>query len=116
MNVVHYKNFLFPFNPQRLEITDRRQMALYHCPAGGEVVQDLGRRCRTIQGEGAFFGPQAESQLSQLRQVFALPGAGRLILPLLDDSMMAHFTQLQVIGEGSGEIIRYAFTFVEDTI
>lgn len=116
MNLLHYKNFLFPYNPRRLEITQQRQVTLYHCPAGGEVAQDLGRCCRTVQGEGAFFGAQAQAQLEQLQAVFALDGAGRLILPMLPESMMAHFTRLEMIGEGSGEIIRYAFTFVEDTI
>lgn len=116
MNLLHYRNFLFPYNPQRLEILEQRQLAVYHCPAGGEVVQNLGRRCRTVQGEGAFFGPQAQEQLAQLRAVYAMEGAGRLILPLLEGSMLAHFTRLEVIGEGNGEVIRYRFAFLEDSI
>lgn len=109
---MRYKTFSFPHDPEKLEITVKNRLGVAHCPGYGPVIQELGVQERVIDGEGAFFGPQAKNQYRQLEELFFQQTPGRLTLPG-HPAVTAHFASLRWLGQGDGQIIRYAFQFVE---
>ena len=113
MAAMRYKSYVFPHNPARLEVEGKALVAGAHCPGYGPVYQHLGTAQRVITGEGSFFGPGAQGDYAALGQVFFQAGPGMLFLPAMTP-VRAFFTRLAYLGQGDGEIIRYAFQFVED--
>ena len=114
MTAMRYKDFVFPHNPQRIQVTYRAATASLHCPQLGAVVQHLGPRCRVVTGQGAFFGPEAAAQFAALEQLAAEGDAGYLFIPTLTP-FKAYLTKLAFLGEGDGNILHYSFEFVEQT-
>lgn len=109
---MRYKNFTFPHDPEKLEVTVKNQLGVAHCPGYGPVIQELGVRQRVISGEGAFFGPQAQDLYRQLESLFFQQTPGPLSIPG-HSAVTAHFSSLRWLGQGDGQIIRYSFEFIE---
>ena len=109
---MQFQDFVFPHEPERLEISSANRLGVGHCPGYGPVIQELGVGERVISGEGAFFGPEAEDQYRRLEEVFFRQKPGRLVLPG-KRAVTAHFSKLRWLGEGDGQVLRYAFEFLE---
>lgn len=109
---MRYKNFTFPHDPEKLEVTVKNQLGVAHCPGYGPVIQELGVKQRVISGEGAFFGSEAVSLYRQLESVFFQQTPGTLSIPG-HSAITAHFSSLRWLGQGDGQIIRYSFEFIE---
>ena len=109
---MRYKNFTFPHDPEKLEVTVKNQLGVAHCPGYGPVIQELGVQQRVISGEGAFFGEQAETLYRQLEGIFFQQTPGTLSIPG-HPAVTAHFSALRWLGQGDGQIIRYSFEFIE---
>ncbi len=114
MTAMRYKDFIFPHNPKRIQVSYRSATATLHCPQLGSVVQHLGPRCRVVSGQGAFFGPAAAAQFAALEQLAAQGNAGYLFIPALTP-FKAYLTKLVYLGEGDGSLLSYSFEFVEQT-
>ena len=56
---MRYKTFTFPHNPRIYAISYQRDVAVQKVPMGIFSMQDLGRTCRVLQGEGEFYGRNA---------------------------------------------------------
>ena len=107
-----YKDFTWPNNPRTYTLSAQRQTAIHKIPMGDFVVQDLGKNCRVMKGEGEFFGPDAERQFQFLLSVFSDDGPGTLIHPAWQ-SDCAYFTQLSLTQEPRKDYVAYSFTFCE---
>ncbi len=114
MTAMRYKDFIFPHNPKRIQVSYRAATAALHCPHLGSVVQNLGPRCRVVTGQGAFFGAGAAAQFAALEQLAGQQEAGYLFVPSLTP-FKAYLTQLTFLGEGDGSVLFYSFEFVEQT-
>ena len=82
MEPMQYKGFVWPHNPRTYTIDFTRQTALQKIPMGDYNLQDLGRSCREMRGEGEFFGPMAYDTFKALATVFYEGGPGVLIHPV----------------------------------
>lgn len=109
---MRFKNYIWPHNPERFEMSYERRLSCMKLPFAGHVVQDLGSCARVFAGEGEFFGSNAYEQFRSLAEVFEQGGAGLLSHPLWP-SVTAVFQKLTLIEEPGENYVRYAFRFVE---
>ena len=110
---MRYKDFIWPNNPKTYTISYTRQTALHKIPLGTYAVEDLGRTCRVMRGEGEFYGPKAYETFKKLATVFYEGGAGVLFHPVWMTTG-AYFTSLQLRQEPREDYVAYSFTFEED--
>ena len=110
--LLQFKNFRFPYNPRRFSVQGGKQMFCQFAPGMGDVVRQLGRRARTVTGEGEFFGTGARGQFEKLWALFLEQEDGLLALPATAP-FYAYFSSLTLVGEAGENLLRYAFTFLE---
>ena len=113
LSPMRYKDYIWPHNPRVYTIDYERVMAQNKVPFGLYHLQDLGRACRVMRGEGEFAGPEAYTQFGALANVFYSPGPGLLIHPLWQTAN-AHFVELKLKQEPKPNYVSYTFTFWED--
>ena len=109
---MRYKTFVWPNNPRTYSITYQRHTAQHKFPTGTYALEDLGRACRVMQGEGEFFGPKAYETFKALASVFYEGGEGTLFHPVWMTTG-AYFTRLQLMQEPREDYVAYSFTFLE---
>ena len=109
---MRYKTFVWPHNPRTYTITYARDTAVHKVPMGVYTMQDLGRNCRVLSGEGEFYGRDAYDIFKMLATVFYSEGPGTLIHPVWQTST-AYFTALSLRQEPREDYVAYAFTFQE---
>lgn len=112
MNKMSYKTFTFPQNPAKIEVTVQNMISTAHCPEFGPVHQHLGPRRRIIRGSGVFYGENARSDYCALETLFWQQTSGKLIIPGLG-TVVAYFSDLGLVEEGDGSLLRYTFQFNE---
>lgn len=110
---MRFKNYTWPHNPEIYAVERRRRLAVLPVPYGGCVIQDLGRDCRILRGEGVFAGDRAYEQFRELAAVFLEGGSGLLVHPVWQTER-AWFAALTVEEEPLPDYVRYSFEFWED--
>ena len=95
---MQYKTFVWVNNPKSYTLSCERLTAAHKIPLGDYCVQDLGRSCTVLRGEGEFFGAGAYTQFRRLMEVFRSPGAGALRHPVWQCSR-AYSTRLELAQE-----------------
>lgn len=113
MEPMQYKTFTWPHNPRTYTIEFERRTALQKIPMGDYVLQDLGRSCRVMRGEGEFYGTGAYNTFKALATVFYQGGPGVLIHPVWQTAN-AFFTELRLRQEPRRDYVAYSFVFRED--
>ena len=109
---MRYKEFTWPHNPKSYSISYERQTAVHKVPMGIYTMEDMGRTCRVMRGEGEFFGPDAYKTFKQLAAVFYKNGPGVLFHPVWM-ATMAYMTKLVLTQEPREDYVAYAFEFRE---
>ena len=109
---MRYKDFTWPNNPRTYTISYERQTAVHKVPQGAYTLEDLGRTCRVMRGEGEFYGPQAYETFKKLATVFYHNGPGVLLHPVWMTTS-AYFTELQLRQEPAEDYVAYSFAFQE---
>ena len=109
---MQYKTFVWANNPKSYTLSCERLTAAHKIPLGDYCVQDLGRSCTVLRGEGEFFGAGAYTQFRRLLEVFRSPGAGMLRHPVWQCSR-AYFTRLELAQEPREEYVAYSFEFCD---
>lgn len=113
LTAMRYKDYVWPHNPKVYTIDYERMMAQSKVPFGLYHLQDLGRLCRVMRGEGEFAGPDAYAQFGALANVFYSEGPGLLIHPLWQTAN-AYFVELKLKQKPLPNYVSYTFTFWED--
>lgn len=108
-----FKSYVWPFNPEKVQVEYARNIKNVKLPLFGSVLQDLGCDKRVITGAGAFTGRGCMEEFSRLTEVFASSGSGMLRLPGIAP-FKAAFSSLKMIGEAHPDCVSYSFIFVED--
>ncbi len=109
---MQYKTFVWANNPKSYTLSCERLTAAHKIPLGDYCVQDLGRSCTVLRGEGEFFGAGAYTQFRRLLEVFRSPGAGMLRHPVWQCSR-AYFTRLELAQEPREDYVAYSFEFCD---
>ena len=110
---MRYKDYTWPHNPETYAVEYRRQVAAHKVPLGGYCLQDLGRTCRILRGEGTFAGERAYEEFRTLAEVFDQTGPGLLVHPVWRP-VSAYFVTLELLEEPMPDYVRYSFSFWED--
>ncbi|MDQ5983846.1 MAG: hypothetical protein RUMPE_00875 [Eubacteriales bacterium SKADARSKE-1] len=113
LNVMEYKNYVWPHNPQKINITTKRNIKEIVVPFSGNVFQDYGREKCIVTGTGEFFGINCMEQFNLLFNVFKESGNGYLRLPDINP-FLAVFKSLEIIGQAIPNVITYSFEFWEE--
>lgn len=111
---MRFKNFSWPKNPHKLQISSQREIKEFFLPFLHSSFQDFGAKRRKISGEGVFLGPQAAEQFQQLSSLLAEGGSGVLALPALPP-LSAALVRLDLLADPSPNAVRYSFEFLEDS-
>lgn len=109
---MRYKDFVFPHNPRVYAVEFKRDLAVRKAPMGVYTIQDLGRTCRVLRGEGEFYGPGAYEMFKRLASLFYEGGVGTLRHPVWQASQ-AYFAELSLRQEPREDYVAYAFAFYE---
>ena len=109
---MQYKTFVWVNNPKSYTLSCERLTAAHKIPLAGYCVQDLGRSCTVLRGEGEFFGAGAYTQFRRLMEVFRSSGAGALRHPVWQCSR-AYFTRLELAQEPREDYVAYSFEFCD---
>lgn len=112
LTAMRFRSFIWPNNPSRYTVSFARETALHKAPMGAYAMQDLGRTCRVMRGEGEFFGPDAYETFRQLAAEFYKAGPGLLVHPVWQTAS-AYFTKLELTQEPRRDYVAYAFEFRE---
>ena len=108
-----YKKYVWPFNPNQVEVVYSRNIQNLKLPLYGSVLQDLGCDKRVVTGSGEFIGSGCMAEFNRLAAVFTAGTSGLLRLPG-DAPFPAAFASLKMIGEAQPDCVSYRFVFVED--
>lgn len=109
-----YKDFVFMINPNIIRIKHSAKIVSNSVPFGTDDTKDLGRKACKINGSGEFIGSDCMEQFAKLRGVFLRGGSGLLLLPGFEP-FYAFFESLELLEEISDKLVRYSFSFCEDT-
>ena len=108
-----FKNYIWPFNPSKIEVEYSRNINKLKLPLYGSILQDLGCDKRVVTGSGEFIGNGCTSEFNKLAEVFNSGGSGTLCLPYISP-FTAAFVSLKMVGEAQPDCISYKFIFIED--
>ena len=111
MAAMSFRTFMWPINPEKIEITFHRFTEV-HPENGLWTVDNIARMPRVFSREGAFYGTTAYSMFSTLAQLFYDGTAGTLKLPNWS-SANALLTDLTLLEEPAENFLRYRFSFLE---
>jgi len=115
LTAMRYKNYTWPYNPETYGIVWKRTVAVHKVPFGGYALQDLGRTCRVMRGQGTFHGPKAYEEFRKLAAVFIQDGPGMLVHPVWQASS-AYFVSLELVEKPLPDYVQYSFEFWEDGV
>jgi len=113
---VQFGDYLFAYNPSRIELRSRRQSSSRRLPYLGEQVIATGEQAREVLLEGAFFGQTADEAMAgyrRLEEVYRSRRRGLLFLPG-NEPFYALFDRLELDASGDGRILQYSARFLED--
>lgn len=108
-----YKDYVWPVNPETIQIGRTRYAAEFQIPQGPGTVQENGSAPRKVTGGGRFTGSGSADEFSRLSAVFAEGGSGTLRLPGAAP-FQAVFTSLVMKGQARPNCVGYEFAFLED--
>lgn len=112
MQPISYKNYIWPFNPEKVEVRYVRNIREIGLPLSGSLLQDMGCGRRVVTGRGEFIGSGCMAEFSRLADVFAQGNFGMLKLTEIE-SFPAAFSVLKMVGEAQPDCVVYEFEFVE---
>lgn len=113
LNVMKFKNYVWPHNPFSIDISVKRNLKEAIIPFKGSLIQDFGREKRIVSGAGQFFGSDCLTQFESLFDIFKQGGSGYLAIPGISP-FLAIFKELQLVGDYLPNFVNYTFEFWED--
>ncbi len=113
LSAMRYKDFIWPHNPRSFRVLWQRRVAVLDAPGGRFHLQELGKTCRILRGEGEFYGPEAYATFEKLIRTFQQDGPGVLVHPVWYSQTM-YFTRLELTQEPRADYVAYAFEFTEN--
>lgn len=109
---MRYKDYTWPHNPRVYEIGFSRSIVCRKVPFGAYVLQNMGRVCRVLRGEGEFVGEGAYNEFKKLATVFYDNRPGILVHPTWQEAN-AYFVSLKLREVPTENYVAYSFEFWE---
>ena len=112
MSNVQFRNFVWPENPEEMELRSQTNPIYVSQPNGTVQFMGMGEICRIVELKGVFHGSQAYVQALQLRKLMDDGIHGTLSWPQMGSFQM-YMTRLQLHEEGRAGCIAYSASFRE---
>ena len=113
LSPMRFKTYVWPHNPRIYEIDFHRRVAVHKVPFGYYTLEDMGRTCRVMKGEGEFCGEEAYREFQKLACLFYDGTPGLLTHPLWQTSPTC-LVSLSLRQEPTEDYVAYSFEFWED--
>ena len=110
---MRFKNYVWPHNPTRFEVIQKRRLSASHIPFGSFVLRDMGESYRVFRGEGEFAGKGAYEEYKKLEVLFREGTPGILVHPLWGAESV-YFAGLTLTEEPTPNYVSYTFEFWEN--
>lgn len=113
---MRYKTFVWPNNPETTEFQCDRAYVKHKYPEiSGIDIEDMGVDIITIDGNGAFVGPNAYKQWLSLWSVYCTNGPGAFYHPIFTNVNTGLMVKLTGKAEPYMQYISYSFEIVAYT-
>ena len=66
MQTMSFAEFQWPQNPATLSVSYTRTLREQRLPYHGSILQDFGKQCVTVSGEGVFYGERRQEHFDAL--------------------------------------------------
>lgn len=99
-------------NPREIRFAAEKNVRELVSPFALPAVQDVGRRCMTVRGEGELYGADCLEQFERLLALFRREGTDVLSIAGIKP-FYAVFEELAVVGEPKPDVLTYRFVFRE---
>lgn len=110
---MQFRDFIFKTNPEKISVSDSKNVVSHFCPGKAEITQDMGKKARVVVLSGSFWGDSFSEAMSQLLDFRSKSGdVGMLFLPGIPP-FPARLTELAFDAHGDGRIIPYTMRFLE---
>ncbi len=115
MSSLQFRDFVFRHNPEKISVSDSKNIVSHFCPGKAEIMQDMGKKARVVVCSGSFFGDNFSAAMSQLLDFREKSGdVGMLYVPGVAP-FAARLVELAFDARGDGRIIPYTMRFLEAT-
>lgn len=113
---IRYKNFVFPYNPERTAFKCGRTYIQHKYPSlAGAELEDFSVDAISITGEGVFFGKDAYKAFRQLYKTYKRKKIGKVSHPVFTDVTRGLMVNLEGNVEPELNVIHYSFEIIADT-
>lgn len=109
---MRFKGVSWHHNPREINFACEKQLNELKSPYGRSVLQNTGRKCMVISGEGELYGEDCMQQFDRLLQLFKSGGSGVLAIPRLSP-VYAVFESVKINGVPKPDVLCYSFVFRE---
>lgn len=108
-----YKNFEFPSNPYKIEISSSVNCSSKALPGVGSTVENVSVNPTVVSGNGEFCGEGCEEYCARLKNMLTDMKSGWLFIPSAPP-VKAFFTAFKFGKNAKKNAVSYSFEFVED--
>lgn len=113
---IRYKNFVFPYNPERTAFKCGRTYIQHKYPSlAGAELEDFSVDAISITGEGVFFGKGCYKAFRQLYKAYKSKKVGKVSHPIFTEVTRGLMVSLEGNVEPELNVIHYSFEIIADT-
>lgn len=113
---IRYKNFVFPYNPERTVLKCGRSYIQHKYPSlAGAELEDFSVDAISITGEGVFFGKGCYKAFRQLYKTFKRKKVGKVSHPVFTEVTRGLMVNLEGHIEPETNVIHYSWEIIADT-
>ncbi len=109
---MRFKDFVFPSNPKKIEISTKRDIAVASLFSSKSDVQSISQKPIVVSGNGTFYGNEAEGVCTLLSHLLKQGTPGELHCPSLYP-INAYFEQFTYSENAMKDGLDYSFSFIE---
>lgn len=110
---MRFKDFIFPSNPSVFEISSSTNIAVRSVYHGNSDVQSVSLNPIKVNGNGEFFGDEAEESCQYLMHMLRTKESGALLLPS-GSGFNAYLNKFTFFKNAQKNSISYTFEFTEN--
>ena len=110
---LQFGDYVFAYNPRKIELVSAQNLAAYCLPFYGTVTQNIGAQCRIVHCEGEVFSADAHQAAQTAAQIDALRGSRKMLYLPTGEHFPAQVARFACTAQGDGRVLAYRLDFIE---